>query len=72
MSHPVPAKGCYQNKSRTLLRSFAREYGEEALLDCLERNEKQGVVYHRSGITGDYDDFTDIKDLMTFILTGHR
>ena len=26
---------------------FAKKYGEEKLLDCLERNEKNGIVYHR-------------------------
>lgn len=51
---------------------FAREYGEEALLDCLERNEKNGVIYHRAGITGDYDDFDNVEDLMEFIRTGKR
>lgn len=51
---------------------FAREYGEEALLDCLERNERNGVVYHREGITGDYDDFEDVEALMEFIRTGMR
>ena len=40
------------------------------LLDCLERNEKKGIVYHREGITGDYDDFDDAEQLMNFILTG--
>ena len=36
---------------------FAKKYGEEKLLDCLERNEKNGVLYHRAGVNGDYDDF---------------
>ena len=49
---------------------FVKKYGEEKLLDCLERNEKNGVVYHREGINGDYDDFDDVKQLMNFILTG--
>lgn len=49
-----------------------RKYGEEKLLDCLERNEKNGVVYHRNGINGDYDDFDDVEQLMNFILTGVR
>lgn len=26
---------------------FIKRYGIEELLDCLERNEKKGVVYHR-------------------------
>jgi len=35
---------------------FAKEHGVQCLLDCLERNEKAGVVYHRpGGLTGDYD-----------------
>ena len=51
---------------------FAKRYGEEALLDCLERNEQNGVVYHREGITGDYDDFDDVEKLIAFIQTGKR
>ncbi len=51
---------------------FIRRYGEENLLDCLERNEKSGVVYHRSGITGDYDDFDDVEKLIEFFGTGKR
>ena len=51
---------------------FAKKYGEERLLDCLERNEKNGVVYHRDGINEDYDDFDDVEQLMNFILTGVR
>ena len=51
---------------------FIRRYGEAELLDCLERNEKNGVVYHRQGITGDYDDFDDMEALIEFIRTGRR
>ncbi len=51
---------------------FARRFGEEHLLDCLERNEKNGVVYHRAGVQGDYDDFADVEALISFIETGHR
>lgn len=51
---------------------FAKRYGVQALLDCLERNEQNGVVYHRKGIVGDYDDFTDVEELIRFIRTGTR
>lgn len=51
---------------------FIRRYGEEKLLDCLERNEQNGVVYHREGVNGDYDDFDDVEALIEFIKTGHR
>ena len=51
---------------------FARRYGENYLLDCLERNEKKGIVYHREGINGDYDEFDDVEILIEYIQTGHR
>lgn len=51
---------------------FAKRYGVEELLDCLERNEKNGVVYHREGINGDYDSFDDVEELIGFIKTGQR
>ncbi len=51
---------------------FAKRYGVEELLDCLERNEKNGIVYHREGIVGDYDDFDDTEALIHFIRTGKR
>ncbi len=32
------------------------------LLDCLERNEKNGIIYHCEGIVGDYDEFDDVEN----------
>ena len=51
---------------------FARRYGIAHLLDCLERNERAGIVYHREGIYGDYDAFDDLEALLRFIETGER
>lgn len=51
---------------------FAKRYGEEKLMECLERNERNGVVYHREGVNGDYDDFDDVEQLISFIRTGVR
>lgn len=51
---------------------FAKRYGVEALLDCLERNEKKGILYHRQGILGGYDDFDDVEALIAFIQTGEH
>ena len=62
----------YGRKQSSKVPEFARRYGEEELLDCLEKNEKNGVVYHREGINGDYDDFDDVKALIKFIRTGIR
>lgn len=44
----------------------------EELLNCLEKNEKDGIIYHREGINGDYDDFDDVEKLIEFIRTGIR
>ncbi len=51
---------------------FVKKYGEKQLLDCLERNERSGIVYHREGVDGDYDDFENVEDLFLFIKTGKR
>lgn len=51
---------------------FAKRYGIEILLNCLKENEKSGIVYHRQGIVGDYDDFDDVEEFIRFIQTGKR
>ena len=51
---------------------FARRYGKNHLLDCLERNEKNGIIYHRKGILGDYDEFDNVEKLIHFIETGTK
>ena len=67
------SKGLFADKIKPRAFSvFAKRYGEEELLDCLERNEQRGIVYHREGITGDYDGFDDIEALISFIKTGER
>lgn len=40
------------------IRAFVRcikEDGMKEFIGYLEQNEKDGIVYHRSGILGDYD-----------------
>ena len=49
---------------------FAKRHGVENLLYCLEQNEKNGILYHRKGINGDYDNFDDVETLIDFIKTG--
>ena len=61
-----------RNTDKQLINCALKRYGLENLLDCLEANEKNGVVYHRQGIIGDYDDFEDIEKLVNFIRTGKR
>jgi hypothetical protein len=72
-------KGCYEcdeDCKKGLLgkvklrafNTFIRRYGLELFFDCLENNEKAGIVYHREGIVGDYDNFDDEEALITFLL----
>lgn len=66
-------KGLFKNKIKPrAFNEFIKRYSLEELLNCLERNEKNGVVYHRHGIMGDYDDFDDIDKLIDYIKTGKR
>ena len=51
---------------------YARRFGLEKLLDCLECNEQAGIVYHREGIMGDYDEFDDLEELIECVRTGKR
>lgn len=70
--HEDCGKGLLNKIKPRAFTEFARRYGEKELLDCLERNEQSGIVYHRHGINGDYDEFDDIEALIEFIRTGHR
>ena len=66
-------KGLFAEKIKALgFTEYARRYGTEALLDRLEANEKAGIVYHREGIMGDYDEFDSVEELIRFIRTGKR
>lgn len=60
-------KGMLAKKKPLAFTFFAREYGTEELLYRLEDNEKAGVVYHRQGIQGDYDDFETPEQIFEFL-----
>lgn len=51
---------------------FARAHGEAALLDRLEAGERDGMVYHRVGVEGDYDAFPSAEALIAFLESGCR
>lgn len=65
-------RDCWQRTNLPPSGQFVRRYGTEELLDCLERNEQAGVVYHRQGVTGDYDGFSGEEGLIAFIKTGRK
>lgn len=70
---PFPAeKGLLKKMKPQAFKAFVARYGAEELMDCLERNEKDGIVYHRDGITGDYDGFDDMETLIRFIREGKK
>ena len=39
-------------------------------MQLLNQNEKNGVIYHREGLIGDYDNFDDLENLIEFIKSG--
>ena len=45
---------------------FVKRYGEECLLNCLERNGNNGIIYHRESLNGDYDGFEDVEKLVWY------
>ena len=66
------AKGMLRKSKPLGFTRFVRRYGMEELMDCLEKNEASGVIYHRQGVMGDYDEFSDGDELIRFIQTGKR
>lgn len=52
---------------------FAREYGEEILLDLLEKNGKDDIAYHYRGqLNGDYDIPETEEGIFDMLLNGKR
>lgn len=62
-------RGFYKKMKPYALTVFARKYGVDVLLDCLEKNEKNGILYHRTGIIGDYDNKT-MEEVFNLLLNG--
>lgn len=47
------------------------EYGEKQILDCMERNENNGIVYHYSDShLGDYDMCKSKEELRDLVICG--
>jgi len=69
-----PCAGSMLDKIR--IRAFAgfiKEYGTDCLLQCLEKNEKNGIIYHYPGkLTGDYDIPETEDEIIDMILNGKK
>ncbi|MBE6049916.1 MAG: DUF3795 domain-containing protein [Clostridium sp.] len=63
-------KGILSKIKPLAFKLFIQRYGLDKLLDCLERNEKNNIIYHRDGIIGDYDNFDNVEDVISLIKTG--
>jgi hypothetical protein len=51
---------------------YIQKNGDEKMMDCLERNEKAGIVYHCQGqLIGDYDKCGAVDEVMK-MLEGMR
>ena len=61
-----------KKSSQGPLRNLPGGMGLKNFLIFLERNERAGIIYHREGIIGDYDDFDDLEELIDFIRTGKK
>ena len=48
----------------------AREEGPEKLSEYLQRNAANGLVYHRGGLTGDYDRYADSDAVVRLLKSG--
>lgn len=59
--------GMLQHVKPAAFVTFIRKHGEAKLLEVLERNEKAGVVYHRHGFEGDYDQFSSVEELLSYL-----
>ncbi len=63
-------KGILSKQKPKAFTLFAKKHGTERLFECFERNEKNGIIYHISGISGDYDNFENVTELLNFIENG--
>ncbi len=53
--------------------AFVKQHGAEALLDCLERNERAGIQYHYPGkLVGDYDAPETEEGITDMLLYGRK
>lgn len=46
---------------------FIHRYGIDEFMNCLEKNEKSGIVYHRDGVVGDYDSCKSIEEVIAML-----
>ena len=63
-------KVCSVKLNHTLLHFLLKDTARKNCSIALKEMKKNGIVYHRDGIIGDYDNFDDAEKLIAFIRTG--
>ena len=65
-----PCGGMHEKIRILAFAEFIKQHGEEKVMECLERNEKNGIVYHYpEQLVGDYDKYETV-DKVSEILKG--
>ena len=64
-SGQCPDKDWCENRKCSISRKIGHCY------ECTGKCRK-GVIYHRDGINGDYDDFDEVEPLIEYIRTGYK
>lgn len=65
--------GVFDKTKHKAFREFLRRNGKDKLVECLLRNDANGIHFAcDGGYIGGYDNFKDVEKLVEFILTGKR
>ncbi len=63
-----PCGGMHYKVRILAFTEYIRQNGEEKMFNCLERNEKKGVLYHYPGqLVGDYDKCETVDDVIEML-----
>ena len=63
-----PCGGMHEKVRVLAFAQFIKQNGDEKMMDCLEQNEKKGIVYHYTGqLVGDYDKCDTVDAVMKTI-----
>ena len=63
-----PCGGMHDKVRVLAFAEYIKQNGEEKMMDCLERNEQAGVVYHYQGqLVGDYDKYETVDEIITML-----
>lgn len=63
-----PCGGMHDKIRIRAFAEFIKKNGENMMMDCLERNEKRGIVYHYPGqLVGDYDKCETVENVIKIL-----